>query len=413
MLTHFIMMTNVKPTKEQKEFIKTHQDDDVRQLALRFSRHDMPFLLTQIAGRQIAKHKLPTWYANDEIIYPPHISLEQTSSEITARYKTSLLPHQSKTMIDLTGGLGVDFYFLSQQFQHAIYVEQNTELCQIAANNFASLSLSAYQIVNGQSEVFLQNSTPVDFIYLDPSRRDKKGRKVYRIEDCSPNVAELKEQLTEKADMVLIKYSPMLDISLALKTLGLVSQVHIVSVENECKELLFVLKKNAPSDCIFKTVNIHKNGHEETFTLRWLEEQISPVSYADTPQKYLYEPNTSLLKSGAFKLLSSKFNLKKLHTNSHLYTSDELVADFPGRVFLVKESFAPNKKNIQQLVSQTPKANLAVRNFPMSVAEIRKKTRLMDGGNIYIFATTMANEQKLWIVCQKVEPANLPSESAD
>ena len=388
-------------TARQKQFIRTHENKDVRDLALRYSGEDMPFLLSQIAGRKMAKHKIPSWYANDNIVYPAHISLEQASSEETARYKVSLFSQQSNRLIDLTGGLGVDFSFLAPGFREAVYVEQNPELCDLATNNFKELGLTNHTIVNAAAEEALADCSYADVIFLDPSRRDGVGRKVFRIEDCSPNVLELKEQLLAKSDTILIKYSPMLDISLAVKTLHNVREVHVISVQNECKELLFLLSAEA-DECVYHAVNLKKNEKTESFSFRLKDEQLSAPAYASRPEKYLYEPNASLLKAGAFNVLATAFQVSKLHKNSHLYTSDGFIKDFPGRIFEVKEFFAPNKKNVRQFVAETKKANISVRNFPTSVAEIRKQSGLKDGGDVYLFATTLANEQKLWVVGVKL-----------
>lgn len=388
-------------TEEQKQFIRSHENDDVRDVALRFSGAEMPFLLAQIAGRQTAKHKIPSWYANDEIVYPVHLSMEQASSEITARYKASLLPKEKAYFVDLTGGLGVDFSFLSPHFSKPVYVEQNKDLCDIAAHNFEVLGLKNVAIKNTADEAYLQEIEHADVIYLDPSRRDGAGRKVFRIEDCSPDVSAFKEQLLEKSNSVWIKYSPMFDISLAVKTLEQVCEVHVVSVENETKELLFLLSKNS-SECVYRAINIKKTGEIESFSFTPKEEQKSNPIYTSQPEKYLYEPNTSILKAGGFNTVSTAFSVKKLHKNSHLYTSNELISDFPGRTFKVKNFFAPNKKNIREFVSNAKKANISVRNFPLSVAEIRRQSGLKDGGDMYVFATTLADEQKVWIVCEKV-----------
>lgn len=391
----------MKLTAEQKQFIRARENDDVRNVALRFSGEDMPFLLAQIAGRQMAKHKIPSWYANDEIVYPAHISLEQASSEVTAQYKSSIIPQGKTRFVDLTGGLGVDFSFLARNFNEAIYVEQNPELCTLAEHNFRELGLSNFSVIHASAEDALKEIPEADVIYLDPSRRDGAGHKVFRIEDCNPDVTQLQEQLFAKSDAVLIKYSPMLDISLAVKTLENVREVHVISVENECKELLLLLSKNG-SRCIYHTVNLKKNGETETFSFRQKEEQESELTYASQPEKYLYEPNASVLKSGAFNVIAAAFSVKKLHKNSHLYTSNELVRNFPGRIFEVQHFFAPNKRNIRRFVSETKKANISVRNFPMPVAEIRRQSGLKDGGDVYVFATTLADNEKVWIVCEKV-----------
>lgn len=388
-------------TAEQKQFIQSHEDEDVRKVALRFSGEEMPFLLAQIAGRQTSKHKIPSWNANDEIVYPAHLSMEQASSEVTARYKALLLPKKKGLFIDLTGGLGVDFSFLSPHFSEAVYVEQSKELCDLATHNFEALKLKNTAIKNTTSEAYLKEITDADLIYLDPSRRDGAGRKVFRIEDCTPDISQLKNQLLAKSKVALIKYSPMLDISLAVNILKSVKEVHVVSLENECKELLFLLSNDA-HECVYYAVNLKKNGETELFSFRIGDEQQSQPIFTSTIETYLYEPNTSILKAGAFNVVATAYSVKKLHKNSHLYTSDNLIADFPGRIFKVKQSFTSNKKNIRQFASETKKANISVRNFPLSVAEIRRQSGIEDGGNTYLFATTLADERKVWVVCEKV-----------
>ena len=395
----------MKLTQQQIDFIRLHEREDVRELALKLDKEkyrelDVELVLKQISGRQTAKVKIPSWFVNDDILYPVHLSLEQASSEATANYKASLIPDGNKTFVDLTGGMGVDFAFLSQRFAKSVYVEQNWELCDIAGHNFEVLGLQNVAIENSTSETFLEKMPAVDVIYLDPARRDDSGRKVIRIEDCSPNVSEIQDLLLAKAKKVLLKFSPMLDISLAIKSLKNVSEIHIVSVENECKELLFLLSLNA-DDTIYTAVNLNKNNSTEKFYFTSNEEQNTEISFTDTIGKYLYEPNASILKAGAFKSVAKQFNLQKLHVNSHLYTSDNLIPDFPGRIFEVKDWFTPNKKNIKTFVYNTKKANISVRNFPMSVVEIRQKTGLKEGGEVYLFGTTMADGEKVWVIAQK------------
>lgn len=400
-------------TSEQKQFIFAHEHENVRETALRFKRDDMPMLLAQIAGRQIAEKKIPSWYAVDDIFYPPHLSLEQSSSELTARYKASLLSgivegfplkadNQGRTFADLTGGMGVDFSFLSPYFKKAAYIEKDEQLCKIAAHNFGVLGLKNATIHCADAGTFLSETPPLDCIYLDPSRRDNAGRKVFRIEDCTPNVLEIKPLLLEKSRFVMVKYSPMLDIALAVKSLGCVNAVHVVSVDNECKELIFLLSKEAVDEPLFSTVNLKKTGEKELFLFTMLQERACRVSFALEPGRYLYEPNASILKAGAFKMVAKAYSLQKLHVSSHLYTSETLVPDFPGRVFEVDTFFVPNKKNLAVFLQQTKKANIAVRNYPMSVAEIRRKTGLAEGGDTYLFATTLHDEQKVWVICRRI-----------
>jgi len=392
-------MMYLTPTRQA--FILAHEHEDVRDLALRYPGEDMPFLLSQIAGRQTAQQKIPSWYLTDGIIYPVHLSLEQSSSEMTARYKASLVPEGRMRFADLTGGMGVDFSFLSPRFSHAVYLEQNEELCQLAVHNFGLLGLTHAAVLHGKSEDYLSQMEKADLIYLDPARRDEGGRKVIRIEDCTPDVTRLKEQLLEKAERVMIKYSPMLDISLAVKTLGNVREVHIVSVENECRELLFILSKEEGA-CLYHAVNLHRAGEKDVFVFSPAAEAQETV-LTSQHGRYLYEPNASVLKAGAFNAVANRYRVKKLHRHSHLYTSDLLAADFPGRIFEIDKLFAPNRNNIRLLLQETKKANISVRNFPMSVAEIRRKTGLKEGGDCYLFATTLADGQMVWILGKKAD----------
>lgn len=392
----------MKLTQQQKDFIRQHEDNDIRELALKLDKDkyrelDVDLLLKQISGRKTAKDKLPSWYAHDEIIYPVHLSIEQASSEATANYKASLIPDGNSTFVDLTGGMGVDFAFLSQRFARSVYVEQNRELCETAGHNFEVLGLQNVATENSTSEVYLEKMPAVDVIYIDPSRRDDTGRKVVRIEGCSPDVSKIQDLLLSKAKTVLIKFSPMLDISLAIKSLKNVNEVHVISVENECKELLFLLSSEK-EPIRYIAVNMNRNGGIEKFCFTPEEEQNAEISFADTIGKYLYEPNASILKAGGFKSVSQQFDIQKLHVNSHLYTSDSLISNFPGRVFEVTTWFTPNKKNIKSFVSETKKANISVRNFPISVAEIRQKTGIKEGGEVYLFATTVADGTKVWVV---------------
>ncbi|MDO5664624.1 MAG: RsmD family RNA methyltransferase [Bacteroidia bacterium] len=396
----------MKLTQQQKDFIRQNEHKDVRELALRLDKDeywelDVEFVLKQISGRQTAKDKLPSWFTNNEIIYPVHLSLEQASSEATAKYKASLIPDGNTTFVDLTGGMGVDFAFLSQRFANSVYVEKNQKLCEIAKHNFEVLGLQNVVIENSTSESYLEKISEVDVIFLDPSRRDNAGRKVIRIEDCSPDVSEIQDLLLEKSKLILVKLSPMLDISLAIKSLKNIKEVHVASVENECKELLFLLSSEAET-ITYTAVNLNKTKDAEKFYFTLEEEQDTEVAYAKTIEKYLYEPNASILKAGGFKSVAKQFDIKKLHASSHLYTSDTLIPNFPGRVFEVKNWFTPNKKNIKLFLSETKKANISVRNFPMSVSEIRQKTGLKEGGYVYLFATTLADGEKVWVVGERV-----------
>ena len=388
-------------SSEILDFIKKHQDTDIHILALQGHKYpgiDMEVAIRQIAGRRMAKDKIPSWYANNRIIYPKHLSLEQSSSEKTATYKSSLANGQ--TMADLTGGMGIDFSFMAKYFNKAIYVEQQAELTDIARHNFDVLGLNNTSVINTKAEEHLHSMPPVDLIYLDPARRDGAGKKTVRIEDCTPNILEMEATLEEKAETVMIKLSPMLDISLALKSLNNVSDVHVVAVNNEVKELLFIKRKNTEGTQIH-CVNI-KNTGNDVFSFTANEEGKAAVRYVSQLSKYLYEPNAAILKAGAYKSVAEAFSLDKLHVSSHLYTSDELI-HFPGRCFLVVNVISLNKRDIKEYLSGMKQANITTRNFPLSVQEIRKKTGLKEGGDVYIFATTLSDEKKVLLVCEKVE----------
>jgi hypothetical protein len=382
------------------EFVKEHENDDIRVLALRatqFAEIDIQLAIRQITGRRIAKEKIPSWYINENILYPKHLSLEQCSSEKTARYKADLVDGDS--MLDLTGGMGVDFAFLATKFKQAVYVEQQSELTEIAVHNFKELGLNNVTVKNTDALSYLQETSPVDLIYLDPARRDMAGRKTVSIEDCTPNILELNDLLSEKSKLTMIKLSPMLDISLALKSLSDISDVHIVSHNNECKELLFI-KRKTNNATLYHCVNIQKEK-TDIFSFTKKQEEETAIGYKPQTGKYLYEPNTSIMKAGAYKYLSAYYNINKIHPNSHLYTSDSFIPDFQGRSFIIENICSLNKKDMKQYLQNMKQANITTRNFPLSVQELRKKIGLKDGGDIFIFATTLADEKKVLLICKK------------
>lgn len=391
--------------KNTQQFIIEHGSDDIRQLALKTKSYpsiDMPTAIQQIAGRQMAKYKIPSWYESQDIIYPKHLSMEQCSSEDTATYKASLC--KGDLLLDLTGGLGVDFSFMAKSHKQAYYVESQNELIQLAQCNFNTLKLIHAQIIQEDAVTFLNSFDRLaDTIYIDPARRSDTGKKTVLIDDCTPNLIDIDELLNAKSKRVIIKLSPMLDITHALNSLSNVIEVHIISVNNECKELLFIKEKLTleKEDVKLICINLSNKGND-SFTFTKAQENTSANSHVDVPLRYLYEPNSSILKAGAYKSLAVRYNLKKLHPNSHLYTSDILVADFPGRKFQVKEVISPNKKEIKTHFQNITQANIAIRNYPFSVADIRKQTKLKEGGSDYIFATTLANEKKVLILCHKV-----------
>ncbi|QIK55601.1 SAM-dependent methyltransferase [Dysgonomonas sp. HDW5B] len=391
--------------KDTQQFILKHESDDIRQLALKAKSYpgiDMSIAIKQIAGRQIAKHKIPSWYQCENIIYPKHLSMEQCSSEATALYKAALC--KGDILIDLTGGLGVDFSFMAKNYKQAYYIETQHELTELAQCNFNTLNLNQSKVIQDDAVSFLNSFDGIaDTIFIDPARRNDTGKKTVLIEDCTPNLLEIDNLLNTKAQRVIIKLSPMLDITHALNSLSNVTEVHIISVNNECKELLFIKDKvRKDEDIQLICINLLTNKKDESFTFIKAEENTSSISHTDEPKRYLYEPNSSILKAGAYRSLGARYGLMKLHPNSHLYTSDTLIDSFPGRKFQIKEVISPNKKEIKAHFKDITQANIATRNYPFSVADIRKQTKLKEGGTDYIFATTLANEKKVLILCQKV-----------
>ena len=391
---------------ETIRFIEENRKADVRSLALQAKKYpevDMTMAVVQIAGRQIAEAKIPSWYRVEGLLYPKHLSMEQCSSEATALYKTGLV--EGETFADLTGGFGIDCSFLSRKFKQADYVERQAELCELAGHNFPLLGLNI--VVHNEDGVdYLKRMQPVDCLYLDPARRDGHGGKTVAISDCEPDVSALEELLVEKAKTVMVKLSPMLDLSLALKSLKHVQEVHIVSVNNECKELLLLLRKSAVSSEIQihceQIVNSCEHQHY-AFTLS--EEHTSECPLAEAVGAYLYEPNASILKAGAYRSLTQAYPVEKLHASSHLYTSAHFIEDFPGRRFKVEAVSGFGKKELKEFMQGMEKANLTIRNFPSSVAELRKRLKLKEGGEDYLFATTLADESKVLIKCRKVPSA--------
>lgn len=385
-------------SEETLLYIKEHAREDVRTLALQGKKHpqvDMAFAVTQIAGRQIAASKLPSWAVVENLLFPRHLSMEQCSSEVTALYKSGLVA--GDTFVDLTGGFGVDCSFLAKRFKQVAYVERQEELCELARHNFPLLGLDIC-VQHQDGADYLREMQPVDCIYLDPARRDGHGGKTVAISDCEPDVAQLESLLVEKGRTVLVKLSPMLDLSLALKTLKTVREVHVVSVQNECKELLLLLKKDSDAP----EVQIHceqilSSGEHRHVVFTREQEQTALCPLASTVEAYLYEPNAALLKAGAYRWLAQAYSLKKLHPSSHLYTSSEWISDFPGRCFKVKAVCGFGKKELKALLQGMEKANLTVRNFPDTVAGLRKRLKLKEGGDDYLFATTLANDEKVLV----------------
>ncbi len=463
------------------DFIRQHQDDDVRKLAFLGSKYpdvDMPFALDQIRGRKMARVKLPRWAEIDGIIYPPHISMEQCSSEQTAQYKaelaarllglgvlTSADAEKSKNVdnskicefagerevaskfarnedtsekqqiltnavdnvneikeetsegsfsdeiefVDLTGGFGVDFSYIAARLGvKSMYVERQAHLCETAKENFERLGLKNAIVKNGdgvevlhtitsdQTRSLLKTSHRLRLIFIDPARRDDAGNKVVSLQDCTPDVTQLQDEMLAKADYVIIKLSPMLDWHRAVSELSHVREVHIVSVNNECKELLLVL--SAQEEAPLRVFCVNDDQH---FGFYDSDEAAVSIVKADEVDGYLYEPNASLMKAGCFGDICQHYGVKMLAKNSHLFSSQELVADFPGRTFRINTISSFNKKELKRQLAGIVKANVAIRNFPLSVPELRKRLKQKDGGDNYIFATTLSDESHVLIIGTK------------
>lgn len=487
------------------DFIRQHQDDDVRQLAFLGSKYpevDMPFALDQIRGRKMARVKLPRWASIDGLIYPPHISMEQCSSEQTALYKAELAarllglspsscengeekekesenasnlhlseicefagkgavdsefakneatcekqqilteseenvneikgePHEGDFseetgFVDLTGGFGVDFsYIASRLGVKSMYVERQAHLCEAAKENFGRLGLKNAIVKNGdgievlhsfaskkeaaasdslgitedQSQSLLKTSLGLKLIFIDPARRDDAGNKVVSLKDCTPDVTLLQEEMLSKADYVIIKLSPMLDWHRAVSELNCVQEVHIISVNNECKELLLVLSARNMGNLRIYCVNDAQSFVCEESDMESSSVKIAPFTLEE--MQYLYEPNASLMKAGCFSVLSERYGARMLSKNSHLFVSREPIAVFPGRSFRIIAVSSFNKKELKRHLSGITKANIATRNFPLSVAELRKRLKLKDGGETYIFATTLSDESHVLVITEK------------
>lgn len=384
-------------------FIRQHGSDDVRQLALQGAKDpevDLSFALQQIAGRQQARTKLPSWAAIDGILYPPHLSMEQCSSEATARYKASVAG-TGGLFVDLTAGFGVDAAFISKRFERAVCIEQQPELCAISSENFKVLGLDHVEIRNGDGISYLHTLTHADLLFIDPARRDQHGSRTYGIADCQPNVLEVIDEMERKADRILLKLSPMLDWRKAVSDLGShrVATVHIVSVCNECKELLLEMRGDAGPLRVV-CVNLLANGEEERFEFM-VDGERSPSTKNLPLATHLYEPNASLMKAGCFDLVAERFGLTQLDVNSHLFVADHAVEGFPGRGFIIDRRVSMNKRELRAALDGVTRANIATRNFPMSVAELHKRLKLQDGGDLYIFATTVANQGHQLFVCRK------------
>lgn len=384
-----------------EEFIARNRDADVHALALSkvSDDTDLHYCLRQISGMQAARKKLPLWAKTDGIIYPAKVSLEQCSSEQTAFYKQRLverlLPGKRQRMADLTGGFGIDFSFLAKLFDEADYVERDERLCEIARHNLPLLGLHKVTIHNMPGEDFLDGMGDFCFIFIDPSRRDAAGRKMVALSDCSPNVEAFQDKLIGHAPIALVKLSPMLDIQDTLRRLPCVSEVHVVSVGGECKEMLLVLCREK-TDITYHCANITTSI--ETFCTN--DRNAEPMIAAH-PERYLYEPNASILKAGVQNALCQHYDVGKLHPFSHLFTSAHFIEDFPGRSFVIEDFCSFAKKDLNRMLRGIDQCNLTVRNFPSSVAELRKRLKLREGGDCYLFATTLCDGSHALLRCRQ------------
>lgn len=421
------------------EFIAQHRMSNPRDLALQSRRYpdvDMPYALNQIQGWQTARQKLPSWAACDGVVYPPHLNMEQCSSEPTARYKQEVVERwlsivgqsvDSARMADLTGGFGVDFSFTSRCFAEATYVERNESLCGVVGGNLPRLGISNARVVCAEAEEWLASAEPQTMLFLDPARRDEHGSKTVLIADCTPDVEALLPQLMSKSRFVVIKLSPMLDWHKAVADLqGAVREVHIVSVGGECKELLLVLAANVKTDVQVVCIDIQPKPDSDGFYPRSefkysislnANDQAStnnstlnpPHSTLNTQHStlniphstFLYEPNSSVMKAGCFGEIAHAYGVSAVSSNSHLFLSADRVEGFPGREFVIDGVTTMNKRQLKQLLGDLKQANIAVRNFSLSVAELRKRLKLRDGGDAYIFATTTADGDHVLLVTHK------------
>ena len=382
---------------EIQQFITDNLKSNITKLILKgspFKYVSVQELANQIVAKQKSEHKLASWFSTENIYYPPKISIEQTSSEITAAYKNNLVSGNS--IIDITGGFGVDCFYFSKKFKEVIHCEINEDLSEIVKHNYQKLQVKNITTFSGDGLEYLKNhKAKFDCIYIDPSRRNDLKGKVFLLNDCLPNVPENIDFLFTKTNQILIKNSPILDITSTINELKFVKEIHIIAVNNEVKELLFLLEKEYSDPIKIRTVNIGKK-EIQTFNFNYKEAVNSEYS---EPLTYLYEPNAAILKSGGFHEISQQLKVFKLQQHSHLYTSDEII-DFPGRTFKIENVLSYDKKKVKKLVVEN-KANITTRNFPKTVAQIRKETKIKDGGNSYLFFTTHNTNDYIVISCKK------------
>ncbi|MEI6090651.1 MAG: SAM-dependent methyltransferase [bacterium] len=364
-------------------FLKTHKDIDIK------------FAVNQIISRQKAKNKLTSFYSNFDLIFPEPLQMEQTSSELTAKYKSDLV--NCKIGADLTGGWGVDTYFFAQTAKGFYHIEKNVELSKIAENNFKVLDVNNVKFIAEDCREFLTSETPVDFIYVDPARRSQTGQKMYFLRDLTPHVINLMPLMLKKANFVMIKLSPMLDIKSAISELDSVKSIHIVSVNNECKELLIIIEKNYRGEIEYIASNIIAG---ETVSHKFTKN--SKITKFCTPQLYLYEPNSSLMKLGFFGAYTAKWEIDEIAQSTHLYTSEVLKNEFPGRIFEIIANIKPDKKDIIKYLPNM-KANVAVRNYPLTAELLKKKMGISDGGDYFIWGLKNAAAKAMLFLTKRIK----------
>lgn len=389
-----------------REYIRAHANDDIRDLALHTQRKNPQINYTlafdQIAGRRIARTKLPQWAAHEDIIYPPHLAMEQCSSQTTAHIKANIAAQylgENSSLVDLTGGFGVDFSWIARECTTATYVERQAELCAIAAHNCAVLGLNHVQVINADGVEYLHSMQPVTLIYLDPARRDAHGSRTYAIQDCTPDVLALRDELLQHAQTVMIKLSPMLDWRKTIEDFdGAVQALYVISTGNECKEILVILQSQREENP--QIIAIHD---EQQITFHLDDDQHPRIIDAAqlSVQRYLYEPNPSIMKTGAFAALQQQWPVAQIGANSHLFVSDQYYEDFPGRIFEIDAVGSLNKQSVKILLAGVEQANVAVRNFPLTAQQLKKKLKVKDGGSVYLFGTTDAAGNHILIKTHK------------
>lgn len=365
--------------------------------ALKLNQEQLTQVALQMESIKKGSSKLPSFVETEGVIMPPPLSIEQASSEETATFKSNLISGNS--LLDLTGGMGIDMFYMSKKFLKCVYIEQNKQISTISEYNFKILDKQSIEVLNTTAQRYLASNTlQFDWIYLDPARRDASKNKIFLLDDCEPNIIELKEQIFEHTQNILIKTSPLLDIKMAINQLKNVVEVYVISLKNEVKELLFILKKGVETEPNIFAINLQNQSTTFEFTYA---DEINCSSIFALPQQFLYEPNASILKAGAFKSIAQYFGLEKLSANSHLYTSQNFVPDFHGRSFKINQITKFDKKQILSHLKNN-KANITTRNFPMSVEEIRKKLQIKDGGDIYLFFTEDKEQNKIVLITEKV-----------